>query len=114
MPVEAPTSTLTCRRCHTGLLVPFVYDDWGGPLACSKCGAAVRLNPQNPRSEGADSGSRARQSRQESKSHHVGGQRLVIGGVCKSGQHVLTERNLYISPKGVATCKDCRKARRRG
>lgn len=114
MPVEAPTRTLTCRRCTKGLMVPMVYDQWDGPLHCSNCGAVVHLNPQSPRSEGTDSGARVRQGGSDSISHQRGGQRLVIGGTCKSGKHVLTERNLYISPKGVATCKDCRKAARRG
>lgn len=42
-----------------------------------------------------------------------GGRKLAVGGVCKKGLHRLTTRNLYLSPAGVATCKDCRKERLR-
>ncbi len=38
---------------------------------------------------------------------------LVIGGKCRKGLHTLTRRNLYVSPKGMARCEDCRKQRQR-
>lgn len=109
----APTKELRCPRCARGLLIPFDLESWDGLLACSYCGACGHLNPQTPRSEGVDSEAAVPQGGTDSKSHPRGGRRLVVGGLCKSGDHVLTERNLYISPKGVATCKDCRKSRRR-
>ena len=72
----------------------------------------VQLNPQTPlvlKGATKGSGTPVRPGIQKA----IGGQKLTIGGTCKSGKHTLTARNLYVSPRGVATCKDCRKGGRR-
>jgi hypothetical protein len=114
-----------CPRCERGLMIPENLDLARPDVwSCSFCGvsrkAAVYTDDREPlRDKGSEAPLSAPGShRPGSVAIHGDGpsrrsHRLVLGGRCRSGSHTLTTRNLYVSPRGVARCEDCRRQRHR-
>lgn len=106
-----------CLNCGTW----FANDaEWLDHRSTCSAGPYGFLDIQNPRSEGVETADSEAVGHSATPTPEMAfssaqkvTQRLILGGRCRRGEHKLTKRNLYLSPKGVATCKDCRAERRK-